>query len=220
MSLTHVWYRGETRAFVLTVSVGGEAQDLTAAVDIELQLKAAPGDADPPLASMSVGSGITLRPQSGATLGQADIVLPYNWLTGDATPAGLYYYDVVAIFPGPIRRYVVKPTKVIVRAVVNGIEASAPVPIGQAAAQDHTERSFIFTATVTGTTQTVTIPGSGMYDATYSVAAFSLRDPAPGDGAHPDARFPVASRTTTSFTVVTDTDIRAGSTFDVYLRDA
>lgn len=117
--ITPIWYRGETREYVITVTVDGDEQDLTSATDIEMQLKTAPGVADPPLASLSIGSGITLRPQSGTTLGQADIVLPYNWLTGAGTPAGTYYFDVCVIFPGPVRRYVVRPTKVYVRDVVN-----------------------------------------------------------------------------------------------------
>ena len=95
----------------------------------------------------------------------------------------------------------------------------APLPAPASAPQDQTERSFWWTATVDGTTQTVAIPGLGMRDATYAVAGFVLRDPAPGDGAHPDAYFPTAGRSTGSFQVVTEDPIRAGSTYDVTLRD-
>lgn len=98
--------------------------------------------------------------------------------------------------------------------------ATAPAPTVPASApQDNTERSFSWTATVTTTTQTVNIPGGGMVDVSFALVSFALRDPAPGDGAHPDARFPTAGRTTTSFTVVTDSPIRAGSVYDVVLRD-
>ena len=124
--ITPVWYRGETREYVVTVLSGGEEQDLTQVAGIELQLKSAPGAVDPPLATLALGAGITLRTQSGETLGQAAVVLPYDWLTQVAgspatavTPAGDYYFDVVVIFPGPVRRYVVRPTKVVVRDVVN-----------------------------------------------------------------------------------------------------
>lgn len=117
--LTPVWYRGETREYVITVTSDGEAQDLTAATAIELQVKALPGSADPPLASLSLADGITLRPQTGDTLGQADIVFPVAWLTTASTPAGTYYFDIVVVLPGPIRRYVVKPRKVVIRDVVN-----------------------------------------------------------------------------------------------------
>ena len=94
---------------------------------------------------------------------------------------------------------------------------AATVPA--AASQDATERSFTWTATATATTQTVTIPGGGMVDASYAIASFTLRDPAPGDGAHPDARFPTAGRLAGSFTVEVDAPIRAGSVYDVVLRD-
>ena len=80
--------------------------------------------------------------------------------------------------------------------------------------------SFPWTATVTTTTQTVSIPGLGMRDATYVIAGFHLRNAAPGDGPHPDATFPIAGRTTTTFTVVTDAPIRAGAVYDVALRDS
>lgn len=94
---------------------------------------------------------------------------------------------------------------------------AAVIPI--AAAQDVTERSFTWTAVATATTQTVAIPGGGMVDASYAIASFALRDPAPGDGAHPDARFPTAGRLAGSFTVEVDAPIRAGSVYDVVLRD-
>jgi hypothetical protein len=89
----------------------------------------------------------------------------------------------------------------------------------EAVAQSTRERSFSWTALVTSVTQTITIPDTGMRDNTYVVAGFVLRDPAPGDGAHPDIRFPTAGRTTTTFTAETDTPIREGSVYDVMLRD-
>lgn len=104
-----------------------------------------------------------------------------------------------------------------VAAAASGAVVTPTVP--PAAAQDTTERSFTWTAVTTATTQTVTIPGGGMVDASYAVVAFVLRDPAPGDGAHPDALFPTAGRLAGSFTVVTDSPIRAGSVYDVVLRD-
>lgn len=103
-------------------------------------------------------------------------------------------------------------------ALAAGDPAPAPT-VPAAAAQDPTERSFTWTATATATTQTVTIPGGGMVDASYAIASFALRDPAPGDGAHPDARFPTVGRLAGSFTVEVDAPIRAGSVYDVVLRD-
>ena len=115
----------------------------------------------------------------------------------------------------------IKPSQLYIAP--GAIDAVAPAPaavLDQPAGQNGAERSFPWTATVTGTTQAVTIPGSGMRDLSFVVAAFNLRDAAPGDGAHPDARFPGAGRTLTTFTVVTDAPIRAGSSFDVVLRDS
>lgn len=70
-----------------------------------------------------------------------------------------------------------------------------------------------------GYASTVALPGSAMPDATYVVAGFELREAAPGDGVHPDARFPTSGRLSNSFTVVTDAPIRAGSVYDVLIRD-
>lgn len=126
MPITPVWYRGETTEYELSVTRNGEAVDLSTATALELQLKLTPGAADPALASLSLGSGITLQTQSGTTLGKATVLIPYDWLTQTSgspaaavTPAGTYYFDVVVVYPGPVRRYVVKPTKVVVRDVVN-----------------------------------------------------------------------------------------------------
>jgi hypothetical protein len=116
--ITQVWYRGNTHTFILYATTDGIADDLRVADAIELQLKRNPGDADPPLAFLSIGGGITLRDQD-TEMGYADVVTPVDMLTGSGTPAGVYYFDVCVILPGPIRRYVVKPTKVVVRDVVN-----------------------------------------------------------------------------------------------------
>lgn len=115
---TETWYRGETIQKLLTVATDGELRDLTSA-GLELEVKALPGNADPALISLAIGSGIELRSQSGATLGQADITITSAQVDGLAP--GVYWYDVVAILPGTpaIRKYVVPPTKVIVAAVVN-----------------------------------------------------------------------------------------------------
>lgn len=215
---TETWYRGETIDKVLTVATDGELRDLSVATGIELQVKSAPDADDPPLISLAIGYGITLRAQSGATLGQADVTISSAQV--DALAPGVYYYDVAVDFPGPERKYVVKPTKVIVKGVVNRPSATPPPAAPSAAPQDQTERSFTWTAPATLTTHTIVIPGLGMRDASYAVAGFHLRDPAAGDGAHPDARFPAAGRTATQFQVTTDAPIRAGSVYDIVLRDA
>ena len=111
------WYRGETRSLVLTVTVDGSAVDLSGVTEIEYQLKAAAGDPDPALISLSIGDGIVLRAQSGATLGQADITISSTM--ADALAPGVYVEEVVAVFPGDIRKYVIPPRNVDVVPVVN-----------------------------------------------------------------------------------------------------
>lgn len=119
-------YLTESRVFRLTVvqSSDGERKDLTG-VGLEFQIKAADGDADPPLVSKSVGSGITLLPQTGTTLGQADIEVlstdtgPANASWPTAPPDGVFRYDVVLIDTDTRRYYIVPPSDFHVRAVVN-----------------------------------------------------------------------------------------------------
>lgn len=134
----------------------------------------------------------------GGERGVYDVVLRRSGFDDTAIPTSALYIAASALAAGD-------PTPAVA------------VPV--AAAQDATERSFTWTAAVTATTQTVAIPGGGMVDASYAIASFALRDPAPGDGAHPDARFPTAGRLAGSFTVEVDAPIRAGSVYDVVLRD-
>jgi hypothetical protein len=118
--ITQVWHRGTTIEYVLTVSSNGTADDLSLATSLELQLKAEVDGADPALVSLGIGTGITLRTQSGTTLGMADVVIPYTALASVAD--GTYWMDVVVTYsgsPNPIRRLVIPPTKVMVRGVVN-----------------------------------------------------------------------------------------------------
>lgn len=114
------WLRGETQELVLTVfDALGEARDLSTATAIEYQVKALAGAPDPPLIALALGSGITLRPQADATLGQADVVVS-SALT-DALAPGTYYEEAVLVLPGtpPIRKYVIGPRKFFVSDVVN-----------------------------------------------------------------------------------------------------
>lgn len=87
-----VLYRGQTARFVLTVvDEDGDRYDLTAAT-LYLRIKASVSDADPALIELATGTGITNKVQSGATLGQADVVITGAQM---ATLTGInYYYDV------------------------------------------------------------------------------------------------------------------------------
>lgn len=117
MSSTETWYRGQTVRKVLTVSTDGEARSLADATAVELQVKSALGGADPAPIALAIGSGITLRDQDDQP-GVADVVIT-SAQTQALTP-GVWWFDVVVVWPAPAERaYVVPPTKVIVAAVVN-----------------------------------------------------------------------------------------------------
>jgi hypothetical protein len=119
-STPQIWLRGETRELVLTVfGADNELRDLGAALAIEYQVKAAPGAPDPALISLAIGSGITLRAQSGATLGQADIAV--SSAATDALTPGTYYEEAVLVLPGtpPVRKYILGPRKLFLDDVVN-----------------------------------------------------------------------------------------------------
>lgn len=119
-STPQIWLRGETRELVLTVfDLHNELRDLTSATAIEYQVKTAPGAPDPALVSLALGSGITLRTQSGVTLGQADIAV--SSAATDALAPGTYYEEAVLVLPGtpPLRKYVLGPRKFFVNDVVN-----------------------------------------------------------------------------------------------------
>ncbi len=113
--MTFIWYLGETKEYVLTVTTGGEAQDLTAASLLELRVSATIGGAT--LATLGLGTGIALRTQSGTTLGQALVTMAEDWLTDAALAVGVYYFYVVLEFPDSQRFYVIKPVKVTIREV-------------------------------------------------------------------------------------------------------
>lgn len=133
------------------------------------------------------------------------------------------FLDLQVAFPALTSRDVptIEDLQVVFEQIADNevFEVETTSVIGEAVSQTSLERSFSWTALVTSANQTVTIPDSGMRDITYTIAGFTLRDPAPGDGAHPDARFPTVGRTATTFTVVTDSPIREGSVYDVTLRD-
>lgn len=113
-----ILYRGQSwsKTYTVTDRVTGLPSDLSAAV-IEFQVKAKTGDPDPPLISLFVGWGIALLPQTGATLGKFKVTLT----AGDTASLaeGKYHYDLV-LAVGADRYFLVEPTLLEVRGVVNG----------------------------------------------------------------------------------------------------
>ena len=125
MSTDLTLYRGESRVITLTVTDPATKQkaDLSTGtwqiVTCEFQVKVTTTTADPALISKSIGSGITVLAQSGATLGQLQISLSPTDTEDTDTPPGLYKYDVVATFTSGARVYLVKPSKCLIAGVVN-----------------------------------------------------------------------------------------------------
>lgn len=118
-------YVGQTKRLTLAFAdADGERIDLTTATAIELQVKAADGDADPALIALSIGDGITVRPQVGDDIGMADAVISSARTTAAPWPdapasVGIFRYDVVLEISGD-RHYAVPPSDFVVRSVVNG----------------------------------------------------------------------------------------------------
>ncbi len=87
---TETWYRGRTITYAISASTDGAGDDLTDAVEIEVQLKAATGDDDvvaPPLATWSMTDGeIVPRAQTGANVGKADLTIPFDEFTDPDAP--------------------------------------------------------------------------------------------------------------------------------------
>ena len=103
-------FAGETIEQTLTV-VDVNTQDrvnLLSAVSIVFKLRTSEGGLDPALITLGLGSGVTLQPQSGDSLGQATI--RYT-----APAAGTYWFHVEVTMPGPRIFFPVPPTKLIVK---------------------------------------------------------------------------------------------------------
>lgn len=108
-------FRGDDAAFLLTVlDSTGAPVDITGD-DVEFEVKATLNGADPALIRKTVGAGIALLAQSGATLGQARVTLLGT--DTDIAPRA-YWADVVHTKAG-IRTHVVRPTILPIASVVN-----------------------------------------------------------------------------------------------------
>lgn len=91
----------------------------TDVTDIQLQVKAADGDADPALIALSLlTTGIVKLTQSGDTLGQADFTILAASTAAPWVPK-VYRYDVVVLLTSGARQHAIWPSDLDVRAVVN-----------------------------------------------------------------------------------------------------
>lgn len=117
---------GESLRLLITVEDGDtdDLFDLSVFFDIELEVKAADGDNDPALLAKSIGNGVMVLPQTGGTLGQAEIAI----MTADTSTApwpvapgniGVFRYDVVGVDAAGERTILVPPSDFIVSPGVN-----------------------------------------------------------------------------------------------------
>jgi hypothetical protein len=108
-----VIYKGIPWTYRMTATVKdtGALQDLTGVALSFVVRKTAGSSA---LVTLTVGSGITLLAQSGATLGQADLLIP--GATTGALDAGIAEATLVGTIGG-LDRLLIPPTTVLVRAL-------------------------------------------------------------------------------------------------------
>lgn len=110
-------YKGNSKSWILTVKDSTQSPIDITGYTLEFQVKGAVDDADPALISKSVGSGITILTQSGATLGQAQIdVIPADTANLETR---VHYYDVVGVDGSSNRYHLIAPDKFEIRGVVN-----------------------------------------------------------------------------------------------------
>jgi len=113
---------GDTAILRLTFRLESDSSLMnldTEITEIELQVKASDGGADPALISLSLTGGeIVKLTQSGDTLGQADATIASAETSSPFVP-GRYRYDVVGILTSGERYHGVKPSDFEVVAVVN-----------------------------------------------------------------------------------------------------
>lgn len=104
------------------------------------------------------------------------------------------------------------------KVYIHPLDKFVPVRITGPMFQSEQERSFKWTVPTTGDTFTITIPGGGMCDVTYTVAPSYSYIP-PG-GVIAGMYFPSAGRTKTTLDLCTSAPLLAGTVLDINLRDS
>ncbi len=108
-------YRGDDASFTLTVFDAAGAPTSITGDAIEVEVKVSQNGPDPALIRKTVGDGVTLLAQAGATLGQATVA--FLGTDTDLTP-GSYWLDVVHVRAG-VRTHVIGPVYLPILNVVN-----------------------------------------------------------------------------------------------------
>lgn len=117
-----IW-RGQTRVFRFTIYDLATDAPVSLAIydDIEFQVKAELGGADPALISKNLSSGVTRLTQSGDTLGQLEVTcLPEDTAGDPGITPGVLSYDLWGII-GSNRDLLSIPADFTVEAVINDL---------------------------------------------------------------------------------------------------
>ena len=166
----------------------------------------------------SVVSEIEIKNQGvAATKGQATIKF-VEADTAPLTPGAKYWFDIWAKTADGREEPIVDRGRFHVdRSTTHISEGPAPSLPAYPASQTPQLRSFKWVAPAGGDSFTVTIPGSGMVDATYIVVG--TYSTIPVGGAWAAIYCPETSRTVAAFGLETSAPILAGTVIDFILRD-
>jgi hypothetical protein len=119
--MTTTWYRKQTLNYLLAVTSTDpddpEAAPAPLSLDnltsLDLRVKLSSDDNDPPIVIVGLADGWVVRTQTGGDLGKADLTTAADWL--DGVDAGVYHYDIKAVWNDGTAKFVFGPAKVKIK---------------------------------------------------------------------------------------------------------
>jgi len=156
-----------------------------------------------------------------ATTGQATLKFVYaDTAPLSSDPKTKYWFDIwVMTADGREEPIVDRGRFYVDRSATHIALGPAPALPTYPAAQNQQERSFKWTAPTTGDTFTITIPGTGMVDTVYTIPQPGFAT-IPSGGSWTPTHCPETQRTSTTFQLLCNSAILAGTVLDFQLRDA
>lgn len=152
-----------------------------------------------------------------ATKGQARVYF-VEADTAPLTVGAEYWFDCWVVVDGVEEPIVDRGRFIVCESVTHVAAGPAPNLPTFPASQTPQERSFLHTWSVTGDSDAVAIPGTGMVDVGYNTHC-SIEDLPSGGSPVAILRAPLASHTTTTFVIEASGDLDAGTTVVCTLRD-
>lgn len=207
----------DTRSLVAQDIISGAlaAKDLTGAT-IHFWVRDADGT---PVLAKTSGDSAEIE-VTDASAGEYDVKF-VRADTAPLTPGDVYWFDCWAEYSGPtVQAPLLDRGRFYVDESVVDIDNGPVVPAGFAAPQSQQERSFKHTMVADASSFVVTIPGTGMYDATYCAIGMISTIPAGGSAALIWCPEQDTARTSTTFTVEASGTLLAGTIIDFIVRDA